>query len=35
MVLDFVSLSEPSIIITSDDVILDELHDGLNRDPSN
>ncbi|MDC2977903.1 transglycosylase domain-containing protein [Acidimicrobiaceae bacterium] len=33
MVLDFVSLSEPSIIITSDDVILDELHDGLNRDP--
>ena len=33
MVLDFVSLSEPSIIITSDDVVLDELHDGLNRDP--
>ena len=33
MVLDFVSLSEPSIIITSDNVILDELHDGLNRDP--
>ena len=33
MVLDFVSLSEPSIIITSDDVLLDELHDGLNRDP--
>ena len=33
MVLDFVSLSEPSIIVTSDDVVLDELHDGLNRDP--
>ena len=33
MVLDFVSLSEPSIIITSDNQILDELHDGLNRDP--
>ena len=33
MVLDFVSLSEPSIIITSDNIILDELHDGLNRDP--
>ena len=33
MVLDFVSLSEPSIIITSDGVVLDELHDGLNRDP--
>ena len=33
MVLDFVSLSEPSIIITSDNVVLDELHDGLNRDP--
>jgi len=33
MVLNFVSLSEPSTIITSDDQILDELHDGLNRDP--
>ncbi len=33
MVLNFVSLSEPSTIITSDDEILDELHDGLNRDP--
>ena len=33
MVLDFVSLSEPSVIITSDNQILDELHDGLNRDP--
>ena len=33
MVLDFVSLSEPSIIITSDNQLLDELHDGLNRDP--
>ena len=33
MVLDFVSLSEPSIIITSDNQVLDELHDGLNRDP--
>ena len=33
MVLDFVSLSEPSLIITSDNQILDELHDGLNRDP--
>ena len=33
MVLNFVSLSEPSSIITSDNKILDELHDGLNRDP--
>ena len=33
MVLNFVSLSEPSTIITSDKKILDELHDGLNRDP--
>ena len=33
MVLDFVSLSEPSVIITSDNQLLDELHDGLNRDP--
>jgi penicillin-binding protein 1A len=33
MVLNFVSLSEPSSIITSDNQILDELHDGLNRDP--
>ena len=33
MVLNFVSLSEPSTIITSDNQILDELHDGLNRDP--
>ena len=33
MVLDFVSLSEPSVIITSDNKLLDELHDGLNRDP--
>ena len=33
MVLNFVSLSEPSRIITSDNQILDELHDGLNRDP--
>ena len=33
MVLNFVSLSEPSIIYTSDNEILDELHDGLNRDP--
>jgi len=33
MVLNFVSLSEPSTIITSDNKILDELHDGLNRDP--
>ena len=33
MVLDFVSLSEPSVIITSDNQVLDELHDGLNRDP--
>ena len=33
MVLNFVSLSEPSIIYTSDNQILDELHDGLNRDP--
>ena len=33
MVLNFVSLSEPSAIITSDNQILDELHDGLNRDP--
>ena len=33
MVLNFVSLSEPSTIITSDSQILDELHDGLNRDP--
>ena len=35
MVLDFVSLSEPSVIITSDNQVLDELHDGLNRDPIN
>ena len=33
MVLDFVSLSEPSIIMTADNQLLDELHDGLNRDP--
>ena len=33
MVLNFVSLSEPSTIITSDNKILDELHDGLDRDP--
>jgi len=33
MVLNFVSLSEPSTIITSDNKILDELYDGLNRDP--
>ncbi len=33
MVLNFVSLSEPSTIITSDNQILDELHDGLDRDP--
>ena len=33
MVLNFVSLSEPSTIITADNQILDELHDGLNRDP--
>jgi len=33
MVLSFVSLSEPSSIITADNIILDELHDGLNRDP--
>ena len=33
MVLNFVSLSEPSSIITSDNKILDELHNGLNRDP--
>ena len=33
MVLNFVSLSEPSLIITSDNKVLDELHDGLNRDP--
>ena len=33
MVLDFVSLSEPSVIVTSDNQVLDELHDGLNRDP--
>ena len=33
MVLNFVSLSEPSSIITADNRILDELHDGLNRDP--
>ena len=33
MVLNFVSLSEPSTIITSDNQVLDELHDGLNRDP--
>ncbi len=33
MVLNFVSLSEPSVIYTSDNQILDELHDGLNRDP--
>ncbi len=33
MVLNFVSLSEPSSIITADKKILDELHDGLNRDP--
>jgi len=33
MVLNFVSLSEPSTIITSDNKVLDELHDGLNRDP--
>ena len=33
MVLNFVSLSEPSSIITADNKILDELHDGLNRDP--
>ena len=33
MVLSFVSLSEPSSIITADNKILDELHDGLNRDP--
>ena len=33
MVLNFVTLSEPSSIITSDNKILDELHDGLNRDP--
>ena len=34
MVLDFVSLSEPSIIMTADNQLLDELHDGLNRDPN-
>ena len=33
MVLNFATLSEPSIIYTSDNQILDELHDGLNRDP--
>ena len=33
MVLNFVSLSEPSVIYTSDNQVLDELHDGLNRDP--
>ena len=33
MVLNFVSLSEPSSIITADNKILAELHDGLNRDP--
>ena len=33
MVLNFVTLSEPSAIITADNKILDELHDGLNRDP--
>ena len=33
MVLNFATLSEPSIIFTSDNQILDELHDGLNRDP--
>ncbi len=33
MVLNFVSLSEPSTIITADNQILDELHDGLDRDP--
>ena len=33
MVLNFVSLSEPSVIYTTDNQILDELHDGLNRDP--
>jgi len=33
MVLNFATLSEPSSIITSDNKILDELHDGLNRDP--
>jgi membrane peptidoglycan carboxypeptidase len=33
MVLNFVSLSEPSTIISSDNQVLDELHDGLNRDP--
>ena len=32
MVLDFSSLSEPSIIISSDGTQLAELHDGLNRD---
>ena len=32
MVLDFTSLSEPSIIISSDATELAELHDGLNRD---
>ena len=32
MVLDFSSLSEPSIIISSDEIELAELHDGLNRD---
>ena len=32
MVLDFVSLSEPSIILTSDNILLDELPEGLNRD---
>ena len=33
MVLNFATLSEPSIIYTSDNQVLDELHDGLNRDP--
>ena len=32
MVLDFTSLSEPSIIISSDEIEQAELHDGLNRD---
>ena len=33
MVLNFASLSEPSVIYTADNKVLDELHDGLNRDP--
>jgi len=33
MVLDFTSLSEPSVIISADGESLAELHDGLNRDP--